>query len=63
MRNGQPTPVQVTEGMTAGDLTEVSGDLQEGDQVLIVTATRTQGNTPAGPGGPGGFFGGRPFGD
>jgi len=65
MRNGQPTPVQVTKGMTSGDLTEVSGDLQAGDQVIIMTATRTQGGS-AGPGRPGGFFGGpggRFFGD
>jgi HlyD family secretion protein len=54
MRNGQPQPVQVTEGLTAGDMTEVSGDLQEGDQVVIVTATRTQNGNFGGPGG--GFF-------
>ncbi len=60
LRNGQPQPVQVTEGLTAGDLTEVSGDLQEGDQVLIITTTRTQTTNQGGPGG--GFFpgGGRP---
>ncbi len=60
LRNGQPQPVQVTEGLTVGDMTEVSGDLQEGDQVLVFTATRTQGNNAGGP--PGGFFpgGGRP---
>ncbi|CAG0928943.1 Macrolide export protein MacA [Thermoflexales bacterium] len=39
LENGQPRPVPVTVGMTAGDLTEVSGDLQEGDQVLIVTTS------------------------
>jgi HlyD family secretion protein len=60
MRNGQPQPVQVTEGLTVGDMTEVSGDLQEGDQVLIFTATRTNtgaqgGFFPGGPGGDGGF--------
>ena len=60
IQNGQPRQVPVTQGMTAGDLTEVSGDLKEGDQVVIITAPRAQTTTP---GGPGGFFGGRPFGD
>ena len=41
MQNGQPQPVPVTEGLTVGDLTEVSGDLQEGDQVIVITTTRT----------------------
>jgi HlyD family secretion protein len=61
MRNGQPQPVQVTEGLTVGDMTEVSGDLQEGDQVLIITTTRTTTGAAGGPPG-GGFFpgGGRP---
>jgi|GEM_PF-359704 len=62
MRNGQPQPVAITQGMTAGDLTEVSGDIQEGDQVIVITATRTTtGGNFGGPGG--GFFpgGGRPF--
>lgn len=68
MRNGQPVQVQVTVGLATADLTEVSGDLQEGDEVLIITATRPQGTTPGGaggfPGGGGGFGGGgRPFGD
>ena len=66
LRNGQPTSVPVTVGLVTTDLTEVSGDLQEGDVVLIITATRPQGTTPGGPGGfgGGGFGGGgRPFGD
>ena len=68
LQNGQPQPVPVTEGLTVGDLTEVAGDLQEGDQVLIIPTTRTTNGTAGGfPGGPpgGGFFpgGGRPFGD
>jgi len=33
-RFGLPGPVPVTVGLTAGDLTEVSGDLKEGDEVL-----------------------------
>ena len=41
VKDGQPRPVPVTLGMTAGDLTEVSGDLQAGDKVLIVTTTST----------------------
>lgn len=41
MKNGQPQRVPVTVGMTAGDLTEVSGNLTEGDQVVISTATST----------------------
>ena len=32
--DGQLRPVPVTVGLTAGDLTEVSGDLKEGDEVL-----------------------------
>jgi HlyD family secretion protein len=65
IRNGQPVPVQVTVGLATTDLTEVSGDLHEGDQVVITTATRPSTTTTGGPGGPGGFFGGpggRPFG-
>jgi hypothetical protein len=31
--------------MTVGDLTEVSGDLQEGDQVLVATTTSSSTNT------------------
>ncbi|HLF26684.1 MAG TPA: efflux RND transporter periplasmic adaptor subunit [Anaerolineae bacterium] len=54
--NGQPRPVEVMVGMTAGDLTEVSGELQEGDQVVISTLNSAQ----SGGGFPGGFgfFGG-----
>jgi HlyD family secretion protein len=56
LKDGQPRPVQVTLGMTAGDLTEVSGDLQVGDEVLIVTTTSTN-NTQQGFGPPGGMGG------
>jgi len=61
LQDGQPRPVPVTVGMTAGDLTEVSGDLQAGDEVLIVTTTSTNSDTqdfgppdgvPDGVGGP-----------
>ncbi len=64
--NGQTTPVQVTVGLSVGDLTEVTGDLKEGDSVVISTVTRTQTGTNAGGGFPGGgafFGGGRPPGD
>ena len=50
IRNGQPVPVQVTVGLAAGDLTEVSGDLQEGDLVVVNTATSAQSSTTGGPG-------------
>jgi HlyD family secretion protein len=75
IRNGQPVQVQVTVGLATADLTEVSGDLQEGDLVAIITATRQSTTSTGGfPGGggfgggggfPGGGFpgGGRPFGD
>jgi len=59
IQNGRPRPVQVTLGMTAGDLTEVSGDLQEGDQVAIITTTSFQSGIGFPGGGPG-FFGGGP---
>ncbi len=59
IRDGQPSRVQVTLGMTVGDLTEVSGDLQEGDQVAIVTTTSSQASADF-PGGPGFFGGGGP---
>jgi HlyD family secretion protein len=62
VENGQPHPVQVTVGMTAGDLTEVSGDLKEGDQVLVTTTTSTFSNTdqPGDFGPPDGGMGGPP---
>jgi HlyD family secretion protein len=41
LEDGKPRPVPVTVGMTAGDLTEVSGDLLEGNQVLVMTTTTT----------------------
>jgi len=52
VQNGQPRPVPVTVGMTAGDLTEVSGDLQEGDQVLVVTTTTSSTTDQPGDFGP-----------
>jgi multidrug efflux pump subunit AcrA (membrane-fusion protein) len=57
--DGQPRPVPVTVGLTAGDLTEVSGDLQEGDEVLAGELTTPAGVNGAQPnmmiiGGPGG---------
>jgi hypothetical protein len=68
LQNGQSRPVQVTEGLTFGDLTEVIGDLREGDEVLVSTPTlRTNGNNLqpggffVGPGGPPGGGGPPPF--
>ncbi len=58
LADGQVRPVPVTVGITAGDLTEVSGDLQEGDQVAIATTTSLQSITGDFPRGPGFFFGG-----
>ena len=59
IENGQPRPVPVTVGLTANGLTEVSGNLQEGDVVEVGTLTRSTNNTANRPG----FFGGggRPF--
>ncbi len=60
LENGQPHPVPVTVGMTAGDLTEVSGDLQEGDQVLVMTTTTTSTTDQPGDFGPARWRHGRP---
>ena len=59
LENGKPRPVPVTVGMTAGDLTEVSGDLLEGNQVLVMTTTTTSTTTDFG-GPPDGGMGGPP---
>ena len=56
LQDGRPRPVQVTVGMTSGDLTQVSGDLQEGDQVVVSTATFEQTSTGNLPGGGARFF-------
>jgi RND family efflux transporter MFP subunit len=58
LQDGKPRPVPVTVGMTAGDLTEVSGDLLEGNQVLVVTTTTTTTTDFGGP--PDGGLGGPP---
>jgi RND family efflux transporter MFP subunit len=66
LENGKPRPVPVTVGMTAGDLTEVSGDLLEGNQVLVMTTTTTTATNQFGdfggppPGGSGPMGGGGP---
>jgi len=60
LQDGQPRPVQVTVGMTVGDLTEVSGDLQEGDLVLVGTVASSQSSTNTDQGGD--FPGGPPDG-
>jgi HlyD family secretion protein len=58
IENGQPTPVPVTEGLTVGDLTEVSGNLKEGDEVIVGTLARSTNTNPGARFGGGGFFGG-----
>jgi HlyD family secretion protein len=50
IENGQPRPVPVTEGLTSGDLTEITGDLQEGDEVLAGELTLPNGASGAQPG-------------
>ncbi len=60
LRNGQPVPVPVTVGLQTADMTEVSGNLQAGDVVLIPTANRTANAGGGNPGGFGGGFGGFP---
>ena len=52
LQNGQPRPVPVTVGMTAGDLTEVSGDLQAGEQVVLKSTTATTNSSAQGFAGP-----------
>jgi multidrug efflux pump subunit AcrA (membrane-fusion protein) len=47
-QQGTQRNVTVTTGLTQGKLTEVSGDLQEGEQVLINPATRPTGLNPFG---------------
>ncbi len=60
LQDGNPRPVPVTVGMTAGDLTEVSGDLLEGNQVLVMTTTTTADNQFGDFGGPPDMGGGGP---
>jgi len=62
VQNGQPRPVPVTVGMTAGDLTEVTGDLQVGDQVVLKSTTTSTSNTQDLGGPPDGGLGGPPAG-
>jgi HlyD family secretion protein len=59
LKDGQPRPVPVTVGMTSGDLTEVTGDLQAGDIVLVTTTTNSN-NTQQDFGPPDGGMGGPP---
>ena len=64
LQKGQPRPVPVTVGMTTGDLTEVSGDLNVGDQVVLksTTSTTTNNNQDFGGPPPDGGLGGPPGG-
>jgi HlyD family secretion protein len=58
--NGQTQAVPVTVGMASGDLTEVSGNIQEGDAVVVGTIASTPTTNGAG-GFPGGGFPGGGF--
>jgi hypothetical protein len=60
VKDGQARPVQVTLGMTADDYTEISGDVQEGDLVLVSTSTSPSGNMQEMMGPPDGGMGGPP---
>ncbi|MBI5564176.1 MAG: HlyD family efflux transporter periplasmic adaptor subunit, partial [Chloroflexi bacterium] len=60
VKDGQPRPVQVTPGMTADDYTEITGDVQEGDLVLVSTSTSATSNTQDMGGPPDGGMGGPP---
>ncbi len=60
LKDGQPRPVQVTLGMTADDYTEISGDIQEGDLVVINTSTSSSSDSQEMMGPPDGGLGGPP---
>jgi HlyD family secretion protein len=45
--DGKPQPVNVTLGLSDGQRTEVSGDLKEGDQVVVSGGSNAQGTTNA----------------
>jgi HlyD family secretion protein len=67
LKDGKPTPVQVTTNANDGTYMQVSGPVKEGDLVIIgggpVPKATRQSTTPAaGFGGPGGGFGGAPGG-
>jgi HlyD family secretion protein len=63
VRDGRPTPTQVTIGVSDGTFTEIaSGQVQAGDAVLTgVEATPAGGARPASPAAPAGGPGRRPF--
>ncbi|MDX2274962.1 MAG: efflux RND transporter periplasmic adaptor subunit [Hyphomonadaceae bacterium] len=53
LRNNRPTPVQVTIGIADNAFSElVSGDLREGDEVIIGGGPQAQQSPAGGPGGP-----------
>lgn len=60
LKDGQPRPVPVTLGMSANDYTEISGDIQEGDLVVINTSTSSSSSNQEMMGLPDGGMGGPP---
>jgi multidrug efflux pump subunit AcrA (membrane-fusion protein) len=59
LKDGKPTPVTVTLGMSNDTQSEVTSGLNEGDAVVVPqTTTTTSGGGGGGFGGPGGGFGG-----
>ncbi len=60
LTDGQPRPVPVTLGMTANDYTEISGDVAEGDLVVINTSTSSSSDSQEIMGPPDGGLGGPP---
>jgi HlyD family secretion protein len=48
LREGQPAPVRVTTGVSDGSVTEVAGEVHEGD-LLVTDATGAAGARPPGP--------------
>ncbi|MCU1416906.1 MAG: HlyD family efflux transporter periplasmic adaptor subunit [Schumannella sp.] len=52
--DGAKTETPVTVGETSGNLTEITGGLAEGDEVLVATFTPGSGNAGTNPGFPGG---------
>jgi multidrug efflux pump subunit AcrA (membrane-fusion protein) len=59
LRDGRQTTVDVTKGLSGGSTTEVTGDIAEGDQVVLPSGSRPSAGVPgAGVARFGGFSGG-----